>query len=499
MRRGSLGSLLGLVLLTGCPASSGGIGDRCSDTADCSSQLQCFAGACAPLCVRAPDCGAGYACDSHGYCDVSAAELGAPCASEVDCAAGLACELAPDTDAAGNLIEACAASSEARPSGAACVHDSDCHNNLCALGRCVDLCSTTRDCVTGTSCVALPRVEAAGAMFHGCLQAQGTLAWTIPVAASVQTVPLPIPDSAQSVAVTLAVDDPNQEVAATSLLAPDGSPLIQPGVDPYDDPVRFQPALGQATLAMPSSPTTPLVAGAYTMTVSSLRPPYSAMDVGTATPSVSAVIKLDTSLLLDLHFYFLDFDQFPCADTAFNSAAFSAKTAQTASFFQTDFLGEVRSILAAGGVALGELDYNDLRDHPDLDGLDVANASELLSLGSAADGVNVFFVRSLSPAGLQAFGPNPGPAGIGGTAQSGVIIPLDTLCYRSWSDLGRVATHELARYMGLYDNVEIDGIHVDPIDDSDQSSANLMFYSELGGTELSPGQRTILSRSVVLQ
>jgi hypothetical protein len=235
------------------------------------------------------------------------------------------------------------------------------------------------------------------------------------------------------------------------------------------------------------------------MTVSSLRPPYTATDVGTATPSVTAVIKLDTSILLDLHFYFLDFDQFPCGDTAFANAAFSAKPAQTASFFQTDFLGSVRSILAAGGVALGELDYNDLRDHPDLDGLDVANASELLSLGSASDGINVFFVRSLSPAGLQAYGPNPGPAGLGGTAQSGVIIPLDTLCYRSWADLARVATHELARYMGLYDNVEIDGVHVDPIDDSDQSSSNLMFYSELGGTDLSSGQRAILSRSVVLR
>jgi len=88
MRRGSL---LWLVLLTGCPASSGGIGDRCGDTADCSSQLQCIAGACAPLCVRAPDCGAGYACDSSGYCDVSTAEVGEPCTSEVDCEAGLAC------------------------------------------------------------------------------------------------------------------------------------------------------------------------------------------------------------------------------------------------------------------------------------------------------------------------------------------------------------------------------------------------------------------------
>jgi hypothetical protein len=173
--------------------------------------------------------------------------------------------------------------------------------------------------------------------------------------------------------------------------------------------------------------------------------------------------------------------------------------AESAPFFQTDFLGAMRSTFAAGGVALGSIDYSDLLDHPDLDGLDISNASELLSLGAHTDGVNVFFVRSLSPAGLQAFGPNPGPAGLANTAQSGVIIPLDTLCYRAWTDVARVAAHEIARYMGLYDNVEIDQVHVDPIDDSDQSPSNLMFYSESGGTELSPGQRTILSRSVVLR
>ena len=496
MRRGSL---LWLFLLTACPGSSGGIGDRCSDIGECSSQLQCVAGACEPLCVRAPDCGAGYSCNASGFCEVATGQIGETCSSEVDCAAGLACELDPNTDAMGNLIASCAPATETRPSGATCTHDSDCHNSLCALGRCVDLCTETRDCVTGTSCVAIPRVEAGGAMFHGCLQAQGSLAWTIPVDASVETVPLPIPENAQSIAVTLAVDDPNQEVAATALLAPDGSILIDPRVDMYSNPIRFQPALGQATLAIPSSPATLLVPGAYSMTVSSLRPPYTGMDVGTATPSVTAVLKLDTSVLLDLHFYFLDFDEFPCAATAFGNAAFSAHAAQLASFFQNDFLGSLRSILASGGVALGEIDYTDMRDHPDLDGPDVANASELLSLGSSSDGINVFFVRSLSPAGLQAYGPNPGPAGLANTSQSGVIIPLDTLCYRSWSDLARVAGHELARYMGLYDNVEIDEVHTDPINDSDESSSNLMFYSELGGTDLSQGQRTILSRSAVLR
>ena len=494
MRRGSL---LWLVLLTGCPGSDGGIGDRCGDTSDCSSSLQCVAGACAPLCVRAPDCGAGYACSASGYCQLATGQPGDSCSSEVDCTAGLSCELGADTDATGGLVASCTASSAGHPAGASCIRDSDCHNNLCALGRCIDLCSTTRDCGTGTSCSGIPRVEANGALFEGCLQAEGALAWNIPISGQEQPVPLPIPDSAQSVAVTLTVDDPDQKVVVTQLLGPDSTILVTGG-DPYGDLVRFEPELAQSTLDMPSSPATPLVAGDYMMTVTSLHPPYGLSDTGT-TPTVTAVIKLGTSVILDLHFYFLDFDEFPCATAAFGAASFDASAAETATFFQTDFLGSMRSVFAAGGVALGSLDYTDLRDHPDLDGLDVSNASELLSLGEHSDGVNVFFVRSLSPAGLQAFGPNPGPAGLANTAESGVIISLDTLCYRAWPELARVAAHEIARYMGLYNNVEIDQVHVDPISDSDESSSNLMFYSELGGTDLSPGQRAILSHSVVLR
>jgi hypothetical protein len=84
-----------------------------------------------------------------------------------------------------------------------------------------------------------------------------------------------------------------------------------------------------------------------------------------------------------------------------------------------------------------------------------------------------------------------------------VIIALDTLCYESatpWADVGRLTAHELARYMGLYDNVDLDG-HDDPISDDNQipASQNLMFYSDSGGTELSTGQQDILSRSAVLR
>jgi hypothetical protein len=486
-------------VLAGCPGGDAGVGDRCTESADCESSLQCVAKVCVPHCQRAPECGDGYTCDKDGLCRVSSDGEGDDCTSEVDCASGLACELAGTLpDAQGHLAASCTAENAGRPAGATCASDRDCRDGTCALGHCVDLCRDTRDCASGTSCTAIPRVEAKGAMFQGCLQSSGSLRWSIPIAAPSQTVYLPSPGSARELAVTLEVDDHDQKVGVTSLVSPTGVVEIDPmHVDPYTNLVRHFPELAQSELVVASSPAAVLETGAYSMTVSSLRPGVGGADTtGTATPRVTVVAKLDPSVLLDLHFYFLNFDDHPCAGAFGNTL--TASIAAGVPFFQDDFLGMLREVFSHGGVTLGSMTYEDLRDHPDLDGLDVLDAPSLLALGAHDSGINVFFVRSLRPVGLQAFGPNPGPAGIGGTRQSGVVVGLDTLCYRSWKQVARLTAHELARYMGLYDNVDLDG-HLDPIDDSDQTSTNLMFYSELGGTDLSDGQRDILTRSPVLR
>lgn len=494
MRCGSL--FVALVLLAGCPGGDAAIGDHCTERGDCASGLQCVAATCVPKCQRAPDCGDGYSCDKDGLCHPASGQLGDSCTSEVDCAAGLACELdGSATDGLGRLLASCVAENPARPAGSECAADDDCRNGTCALGHCVDLCADTRDCGAGTSCALIPRVEAQGAMFAGCLQAHGSLRWQLPIHGPSDTVALPIPDVARSVAVTFSVEDPTQLVGADRVTAPDGDVVV--AGDYYGDPVRHKLELGQSVLAMPSSPDAPLQVGEYVLHVMSARP----SGQGTATPTATAVIKLDSSVILDLHFYFLDLDEHPCS-SAFGGQL-DASTASTQSFFQNDFLGTLRSVFANGGVALGTLTYEDLRDHPDLDGLELANAPALLALGAHPVGINVFFVRTLSPVGLQAIGPSPGPAGLAGTRGSGVVIGVDTLCYRDWRHLARLTAHELARYMGLYDNVEIDDTPMlhrrDPIGDSDTSTDNLMFYSELGGSELSAGQRDILTRSPVLR
>jgi hypothetical protein len=379
--------------------------------------------------------------------------------------------------------------------------DLDCRNGTCALGHCVDLCQATLDCAYGSTCATVPRVEASGALFQACLPARGTLIWDLPVQAPTAEVLLAVPSTARAVDLVMTVDDATQEVGATQVETPHGEAIYQlpATVDDYfNNTLRHQPALGQSVLAMPPSPGLALETGAYHVSLSSLR---ASGAPGSATPRATAVIKLDDGVVLDLHFHFLDLTDHPCQ--AAIGTTLNATSAGTAASFQGEFLGNLRTILSFAGITLGDLTYDDILDHSDLDGLAAADAPALLALGGYEGGINVFFVRTLSPIGLQAFGPSPGPAHRAGSRGSGIVVALDTLCYRSWNQVARLTVHELARYMGLYHNVEPgQDLHPnwqDPIPDSDLSSANLMYYSELGGDDLSDGQRAILARSPVLR
>ncbi len=516
MRSRALPTLLIVLSLTGCPGGGGSIGDPCGDHGDCDSLLQCVGSLCVPRCQRAPECGDGYSCDNEGLCHGANGQSGDKCTSEVDCAAGLSCQIDGSTvDGDGRLLASCTDQNEGRPAGSECGGDLECRNGTCALGHCVDLCTDTRDCGGGNNCMRIPRVEANGAMFEGCLPARGSVKWSIPIPGPSAEILFPVPDAARSATLVFRVDDPAQKVGALTIFAPDDLQLYdkpcvpsqtppfcseQSAIDQYYKwPIRHLPEAGQSALVIPSNPDSPLQPGAYKMRVSSFRPNGSA---GSAIPHMTAVLKMDPAVILDLHFYFLDLDDHPCA-AAFGGTKLDAATGKTATYFQADFLGQLRTIFAGGGLALGTTTYDDVAHHGDLDGLSVTDAGALLSLGAYDGGVNVFFVRTLSPVGLQAFSPNPGPAGLAGTRQSGVVIGVDTLCYRSWNQLARLTAHEIARYMGLFHNVELEAADHptwrDPIEDSDDSPGNLLFFSELGGFELSAGQRAILSKSAVLR
>jgi len=518
MFRGSLLVCTMLVVFAGCSGGGGVIGDSCRGNGDCDGTLQCLNHRCVARCLRAPECGDGYSCDQHGSCQLATGQAGAACQSEVDCAAGLSCQIHGASVDNNRPLSTCSPDRATGPSGTPCTVDSECRNGTCGFGRCIDLCRQTRDCSIGNSCAIIP----SNAPYGGCLPSAGRVVWSIPVTKPQDEILLPVPDVARSAQLVMSVDDPGQKVGAKSVLSPEGTRVYDlcsppsagpPGCDRtmaldqyFKNQVRHQPAFSQSVLALPSGAST-FEPGVYRVEVSS----FQANDeAGSAIPHVTAVVQLAAGSILDLHFFFLDLAGHSCTAKT-NNAPLDASTAQSAGYFQQDYLGELRTVFDSAGLEIGATSYQDVLDHPELDGLAVADVGSLLRLGTFTTGINVFFVRSLSPMGLQAFGPNPGPAGLGGTAQSGIVIALDTLCYRSWTALARLTAHELARYMGLSHNVELETAQHsswrDPISDSDDSSNNLMFFSEHAepgaelsvGTELSPGQRDILMRSPVLR
>lgn len=505
-------AIIGLAGQWGCTGGDAGLGESCDNTQDCTSALQCVQGICVNRCQRSPECGDGYACDSDGICQLSKNKVGDSCKSEVECEPGLSCQIDGTTvDVDNRLRASCTANTPGRPAGSECFLDSECRNGTCAMGHCVDLCLQTRDCAAANTCMVVPRVEAAGALFGGCLPSGGNITWTIPVIAPTTGVLLPVPSEATFASLVFEVDDAQQRVGATDVHAPSGTLLFtrcpfgaseclpaQEQDQYYVNAVRHSPEPGLSVLAMPTDPSVELETGVYRVNASSFRP-SGTPGPGTAIPKITAVVRVGSGGSLDLHLHFLDLSDHPCR-ALFKNARLDAKAAASEAFFQQDFIGFINTIFTTASISITTVTYDDITDHPDLDGLDVANAGALLALGKYKQGINVFFVRSMSPVGLQAFGPTPGPAGLAKTRGSGIIIGVDTLCYREWNELARLTAHEIARYMGLHRNVEVDPRWRDQISDSNDSDANLMFYSELSnGTELSNGQRDILSRSPILR
>jgi hypothetical protein len=520
--------VIAVVAGAGCPGGNGRVGDACGGHDDCAGALQCLNRSCVARCRYAPDCGDGYSCESNGLCKLATLEQGASCPSETACTAGLTCQLSGAVDGGGKLVAKCNFEGPGHPAGYECKDDQDCNAGACALGHCVNLCRVdSLDCAEDDRCMSIPHPTLPNAMFSACLPADGALSWSIPMNSPKEEILLPFPDGARSAQLVMIVDDPNQKVGAVSVLSPgngerlyrmpcstSGSPPCDPVAstnDFFTNQIRHRPGFGQSVLLIPSAEAPSPKPGMYRVEVSSFR----ANDQpGSAIPQVTAVVQLspERSMRGDLHFFFLDLTDHPCSEKMDNGTL-NATTAISSPNFKA-YLAELRTIFfraSMGSLIFENFTYDDVRAPdddvraPDLDSLDVADAGNLLRLGKYGTGINVFFVRSLSPVGTQAFAPNPGPARLAGTRQSGIVIGLDTLCYRDWDVLARITAHEIARYMGLYHNVELevqqhptwrDQIHDNDFDDPRN---NLMFFSEFGRTVLTREQIRMLMRSAVLQ
>ena len=482
---------------SGC-GNGASIGETCTDSAECQSHLQCLGGVCTPRCDLHADCGDGYLCEA-GECQQVFSEIGDLCDRELDCGPGQTCSLDDtDDDGDGMLGASCRADQIGAPTGAACTTESDCRNGTCSLGRCTEVCAANSDCPPELACVEMPRLlDGSAPMFRGCLQARGTLELDIPVGQTFQEIRVPVPGNARSFALVTRVDDPAQFAGAASVYDPADRELYLAPNSPaefYDNPLRYAPAPGISTLLVPNTPAIEIVPGAYTIEVGSFTKDGTAN--GSAVPEVTVVYKLDDAVGLHLNFYFLDLEDHPCPA----ASGLDAAAAEASSLFQNVYLRSgIEQILGDAGINIDRVTYIDVPDKQQYDGLNLEDLPRLLRTTATTGGINIFFVRSIHPVGIQALvGRSPGSPTIPGTAASGIAVAADTLCYRDWSELARLTAHEIGRYMGLFRNREPDGAK-DPILDSDESPANLMFYSEFGGTVLSPGQAAVLRKWPGLQ
>jgi hypothetical protein len=499
---------------------NGDVGESCGSTSDCADGLQCFDHTCVPRCELHADCGDGHICE-NGACVLVESEIGDHCERELDCGPGQACHLDDQLrDENDILYSSCQPEVAGNVLDETCTADADCRTGTCVIGRCVDLCddrdgpeSGDDDCPADHVCARIPRELSADdvAAFYGCLPASGNIVYDVPFDARYQRFYLPVPDDAASLALVSSIADPAQLVGAARLESPSGELLYQLPLtreEYFANRVRHEPTHGISTLVLPQTgdQTADLDPGAYVVELGS----YIDLETpGTEIPDVQVIYKLfpkPEQVLdfrhLDIHFYFLDLADHPCA-AAFGAEPLDATTAQDATpapDFQ-DFVTDLQGIFNRAEIVLETetATYADVTDRPDLDGLSADRLGELLSLSTTDGGVNVFFVRTLSPVGLQALaGGPPGPPGIAGTRASGVAIGVDTLCYRSWADLARITAHELARALGLQHNIEPDGF-ADALDDTPDGSDNLLYYSEFATDVLTPSQRDLVKRSPALR
>lgn len=489
---------LALALATGgCTGGGHGVGEHCDTISDCADGLQCFAGRCVPRCLHHIDCGDGYRCEG-GQCRASAGIEGDPCSSELECGPGLTCRLRQTLSTPPGT---CARHTTGGIPGAPCGVDADCRGGACALGHCVELCAAPSECQPRWACAAVPRLSDDATTllgnFDACLPGTGSITFEIPLDPAVRepTVMLAVPSNAVALSAVLEVDDPFQRIGATLLESPLGRRLYELPVDRetyFRNRVRHQPSPGVSALQIPGSPDEPLAPGAYALSLGVFRDDGGPPSTGRR---LRVTEKLGLGAALDLHFYFADLADHPCAATI--GGELDAESAQASPGFQDVYLAELRSILSRA-LATGATTYEDVVGHPELASLSTDRAGELFALNTHDRGVAVFFVRSIAPAGVQlVVGGTPGVP-LPGTRGSGVAISLDALCYRDWPTLARQTAHAVARHLGLFRNVEPDG-GLDPIVDSPSTLDNLMHYSEFGGTSLSAGQVDVLRTSPALR
>ncbi len=443
------------------------------------------------------------------------------CARDEDCEAGICRRDATPPEDGSVVTLACNPPAAGMPEGATCASDTDCGRGLCVVaGRCVAPCRDREDCPSSESCEVV-RVRASGDI-------------TQQVRACVPRIALPADIAIDVEDDSLLAETAEDGTIATDVALPGGAALfvletgcaealravrlrsMMPELVYFDgDELRVGAPAPRNTINAEARPLTAWIPNGPTA------PTAESYLLGVAPRPVTPTL---TTLRGTRRGGALDIDAFVVGARFQGSSGSPEEDAEALA----QIFARVEEILGPAGIRIGEV-----RHHPvtgelaerlrilDREEGSFPERRELmrLTLGIAEPSVPVFFVRSIDQL-LGLSGGVPGPWGILGTEGSGVVMSTEVI-EMSGLDLGRVAAHEIAHYLGLFHPSELDGLEVDPLPDTpvcslDQDADgdgfasadecagfgadNLMFWSgQATGTELTPGQQMVLSRALVLK
>jgi hypothetical protein len=444
-----------------------------------------------------------------------------PCAADRDCAAGTVCRAdartAPVDLAPVTLV--CAppgpgpAADGARCGGA---DGSGCARGFCVVaGTCVAPCSDDADCAPDARC-ADAFVRTAPAALQPLRACLNRLAVPPDVRLRVDpdiveapggevTVDVTLPHEA---AVSLGVFFSPRGIPlfAPTLRGPDGATLFDietlvPGAAPPRNPIA--PTGDLLTVLLPSADDTPR--GTYTLALAAA----SRSSLGRIVLTREA-----RGRTLDVDLYLVA-GRYVVAD----GAPLAPELADAIEVFRATYaaagirVGEVRTHRVVGGLArrLGVIEGDGSGGFPELGSLFG------LTAGAAEPSVSWFFVRDVEGV-LGIAGGIPGAQGIPGTATSGLAVSSELV--GGEISLGSVLVHETGHFLGLFHATELDGTVLDPFADTPAcgperdgnrdgvleygecrgaGAENAMFWGTRNDRELSPSQRALLGRALVLR